>query len=92
MVCGKWVDNFSEASHVCFEGNLDNLFFRDIAIQEIKELTDKTIVIHSGTFQIQRRYKGRQRIKITYGGVFGGSATAWGYPFKDDKTPAASEE
>ncbi len=82
-VSGKYKDKFSEASHVCFEGHLDDPFFRAVAIQRIESLGQKTVILStSGESRIIRR-KGRESVNITYRGFFGEEKTK-GHPFKDN--------
>ena len=86
-VCGKWVNEFKDASHVCFEGSLDDPSFRRIAIQKIEKIEGKVIISEiSGRLEI-RKWRGRQRVMATYRCPLFGLQKRWGYPFKDDSTP-----
>ena len=85
MVCGKRVKTFSEASHIVFNGHLDDPCFRAIAIQRITDLTNKAVSgITSGELEIQRNAKG-EFVRLEYD-AFIGKAKTTGHPFKDQDT------
>ncbi len=81
MVSGQYVQTFAEASHVVFEGHLDNPAFRAIAIQEIVRVNKASVAIRSGRFAIKQ--EGREYIAMTYVDIFGRQRTR-GHPFKDE--------
>ena len=83
MVSGNYVNKFAEASHVLFDGNLDNLSFRSIAIQKLKHVDDKTITTNNSTTLNINKQKSRERVKLIYKCFLFGNVATWGYPFKD---------
>lgn len=91
MVCGNWVNNFIDASHVCFEGNLNNPFFSAMATQKIKCHGVKTIEAEKSGVLMVKNWKGRQRVRASYDCPITGKRYAWGYPFKDDNTKSIYE-
>ena len=86
-VCGQYVSRFSEASHVLFDGHLDNPSFRSIAIQKIECLSGDCVTLSkSGSLKIR---DGReQTVSLPYKGIFGGVVRTTGHPFKDSQTAA----
>ena len=87
-VCGSYIDRFDTASHVCFDGHMDDPFFRAIAIQKITSIEDGHVVCSkSGKLRIKNGK--RQSVRLQYKGFFG-SQTTNGYPFKDTNTEAIS--
>ena len=84
-VCGKYVKKFNEASHILFNGHLDDPNFRSIAIQKIKSIDGENIETEkSGTLKIKSGEK--ESVVLEYQGFFGKQKTT-GNPFKDDSTP-----
>ena len=84
-VCGKYVKKFRDASHVLFNGHLDDPNFRSIAIQKIKSIDGENIETEkSGTLKIKSGEK--ESVVLEYQGFFGKQKTT-GNPFKDDSTP-----
>ena len=85
-VFGHYKDHFSEATHCCFNGHLDDPSFRSIAIQRITRREGKTVCLSaSGDLQIKKK-AGKEYVILTYDGFFGGKVKTTGHPFKDDKT------
>jgi hypothetical protein len=88
MVSGKYVSKLSDASHVLFEGHLDGPSFRGIAIQRITKLTGNTVTLDkSGDLKIEQR-NGRDSVETTYTCFIFGKQRTRGSPFKDENTPA----
>jgi hypothetical protein len=90
MVSGQYVRRFEDASHVLFNGHMDNPSFREIAIQEIIDVKKSVVVIRSGSLKIRRKPDEAESVTLTYTDIFGKQA-AKGFPFKDEHTPAWSE-
>lgn len=89
MVSGQYVTRFTDASHVVFNGHLDNPSFRAIAIQKIVDVTKKSVVIRSGTLKIIRKGEA-ESVSLVYTDIFGKQRTK-GFPFKDECTAAFGE-
>lgn len=90
MVSGRYVPKFAEASHVLFEGHLDDPSFRRIAIQRITKLDEKCVTLDtSGELAIGARH-GKQIVRITYDCPIFGKQRATGHPFKDDRSEVVS--
>jgi len=92
MVTGSYVRAFSDASHVIFQGHLDDPGFRAIAIQRIKKIQGRFIEAEiSGRLSILADFRG-ERVKLgyksAYNQIFGGSTATAGWPFKDKQTEA----
>jgi hypothetical protein len=84
-VSGKYVDKFNEASHVLFNGHLDDPYFRNIAIQKLVAIEDDSIISEtSGKLRIKQGKK--ESVSLEYAGFFGKEKTT-GFPFKDIGTP-----
>ena len=83
-VCGQYVDKFSDASHVLFEGHLDDPFFRKIAIQKVVEAKKAVVDCEiSGSLEIKKRGK-KEFVSLRYAGFFGMETTK-GFPFRERK-------
>ena len=88
MVSGKYVSKFSEASHVLFEGHLNDPAFRSIAIQRITKLAGETVTLDkAGALKIETR-NGEQIVKTSFVCPLFGKRTTIGHPFKDERTDA----
>ncbi|MFA7333502.1 MAG: hypothetical protein WC130_04320 [Kiritimatiellia bacterium] len=84
-VCGQYKKSFGEATHCCFNGNLNDPCFRGVAIQKITERTDECVTLDkSGRLAIKRK-DGKDYVALTYPGILGKQRTT-GHPFKDDGT------
>lgn len=92
MVSGKYVSSMADASHVLFEGHLDDPAFQRIAIQRITKLEGNTVTLQtSGPLRITKR-NGRQSVATTYECFLFGKMRSKGHPFKDDSTPTISAQ
>lgn len=88
MVCGRYVDKIENASHVLFDGHLDDPGFRVVAIQKIVNVDGRKITLDtSGELEIRKR-NGRFFVPLSYKGFFGNMEKTKGSFFKDDNTPA----
>lgn len=88
MVSGQYVSKMSEASHVLFEGHLDDPSFKRIAIQRIIKLDGESVTLDtSGTLKIET-LNGRQSVKTSFVCPLFGKQTTVGNPFKDRNTDA----
>ena len=88
MVSGQYVQKFSDASHVLFEGNLDDPSFRSIAIQRITKLAAGSVTLdRSGELKIENR-RGREIVRTSYRCFLFGEQKTVGAPFKDGNTDA----
>ena len=87
MVSGNYKKTFKEATHVLFDGSLNNPYFRKIAIQKIISVSDNSLKTDSNDFKIRTARKGNKTefVVIEYKDLFGTQSTR-GYPFKDEKT------
>lgn len=91
MVGGNYVPKFSEASHVCFEGHLDDPSFRSIAIQKILKLEDNIVTLEkSGKLKIATASNGREIVKTAFVCPLFGRQKTTGHPFKDSNTEVPS--
>jgi hypothetical protein len=93
-VAGHYVKKFSEASHVLFNGHLDDPSFREIAIQRLVSVGAKTIqASESGVLDIICGRKGKgEYVKAQYRCPVFGSVTTEGFPFKDNNTEALADK
>jgi hypothetical protein len=88
MVSGHYVAKFADASHVLFEGSLDDPSFRQIAIQRITQLDgDSVTLARSGALKIGFR-NGKQVVRTSYHCFIFGQQKTVGSPFKDGDTAA----
>ena len=89
MVSGKYVKTFAEASHVLFNGHLDDPGFRQIAIQKLSGIGDGYIDCQtSGRIKIEKS-GGKEYVILIYNGFFGREKTK-GFPFKDSSSDRAT--
>lgn len=90
MVSGRYVKRFQDASHVVFDGNLDNPVFRGIVIQRIVAIvgTARIRLADSGEVAIRTSDSG-EYCTVTYRDMFG-NHRATGRPFKDNDTCVAT--
>lgn len=83
MVSGHYVNKFSEASHILFDGNLDSQSFRRIAIQQIKDIQNSNIIASvSGELAIKNTGE-KEYVELSYRDFYCGLIKTKGYPFKD---------
>lgn len=81
-----------EASHVVFDGHLDDPAFREIAIQKIVALTETTVTLEkSGALEIINRSGNRQQVRTSFTCPIFGKQETLGTPFKDDHAEAISK-
>ncbi len=89
-VSGKFVKKFTSATHVLFEGHLDDSGFRAIASQKLKDVSGGHIVAAtSGRMKIESDSFGEKVNLVytsTYNQIFGGKSKTTGRPFKDRDT------
>jgi hypothetical protein len=84
-VSGQYKKTFREATHCCFNGNLDDPFFRRVAIQKITAIAEHSVTVEeSGQLDVCVR-NGAEFVALTYKGIFGNQKTT-GHPFKDAST------
>ncbi|WP_028574331.1 hypothetical protein [Desulfonatronovibrio hydrogenovorans] len=87
VVIGQYVKTFAEASHVLFDGPLDEPNFSRIAIQAIADIGDGFIATRkSGKMQIIGTKQ--EKVYLTYESFLGKKIKTAGYPFKDNVTKA----
>ena len=86
MVSGECVSTFAEASHVVCDGNLDNPFFRNVAIQQITRLGGRKLTTDLGDYAI-RKQRGKECVEVLVRDPIFGNQTVYGRPFKDANTP-----
>lgn len=91
MVSGIYVAKLADASHVLFEGHLDNPAFRSIAIQRIQKLEGGTVTLERSGVLAIKTLRGRERVKVSFVCPIFGKWEATGHPFKDDNTPAITD-
>ena len=86
-VSGKYVNKFEEASHVLFDGTLDDPTFRELAIQKIESIEGMRITTDKSGEMLIEKWKGKYRVRLEYMCLLFGKQVTWGYPFKDANTP-----
>jgi hypothetical protein len=89
-ICGNYKQVFRDATHCLFNGNLNDIYFRKIAIQRILKITKNEVTLsESGTLKIKKK-DGREYVSLTYPGIFGNQRTT-GHPFYDKKYDVGDE-
>lgn len=88
MVSGHYVKTFGDASHVLFDGHLDDPSFRAIAIERIVSVDEDFVTLDKSKKLIIDKQKRGEKVRLSYKCPIFGDRTTQGSPFKDTNTDA----
>jgi hypothetical protein len=91
-LCGQYVKEVADASHILFDGCLDDPNFCRISMQKIEDWDGETMLTLSESGKLRLMFhRGEWKVRISYTGFLGTKHRTSGHLFKDQNTPSIGE-